>query len=179
MKPDPTIPEMLESDHRELDDLLSLTFEAIGSNNAALTFERLDLFWARLAMHIRSEHLRVFPAVRKLSERFGNVDEIGVILDELRHDHDLFMREIARAIKALRLVFDFGNDGETLVVVKGLLETVRGRLEIHNRIEEEKVYKFVSEKFMGPEAAETLYLDVKKEIDNLPPRFAASNRSGA
>ncbi len=174
MEPNPSIPEILESDHRALDDLLSSTFEAIGSSNAALTFERLDLFWARLAMHIRSEHLRVFPAVKMLSESLGTADEIGTILDDLRHDHDLFMREIARAIKALRLVFDFGNERETLAVVQGLLETVRNRLEIHNQIEEEKVYRFATERFLDPAAVETLYLGVQKELQNMPPRFGTA-----
>ena len=169
-----SVHHLLESDHAELDKLLLATVKAIDSSDAAETFKNLDFFWARLAMHIRAEHLRLFPAARRIAETtkidIGNVPEL---LEGLQHDHDFFMRSLARAIKAMRLVFDFGNEKETFEIVRDLLGEIKQRLEVHNRIEEERIYPLASEALLGKDELGTLSRSVKKELDNYPQRFAA------
>ena len=92
--------DILEADHRELDRLL---FELLDSLSAAepdlvSTYRRLDLFWARLAVHIRGEHLVLFPAVlASVSDHENQREYLVRIFGDLRNDHDFFMKELARA----------------------------------------------------------------------------------
>ena len=162
---------LLESDHAELDGLLHDTKAAIERADVDRTFEHLDFFWARLAMHIRAEHRWLFPAVRTVAERsLADLTQIPGILETLRHDHDFFMFELARAIKAMRLVFPFGNEKETLVVVRELLEAVSARLEGHNCLEEEWVYTVATPEFLDPTEIEQLLCSIRKELNNYPQR---------
>ncbi|MEP7213491.1 MAG: hypothetical protein ABI791_10465 [Acidobacteriota bacterium] len=172
--------DQLESDHTELDRLLENIFEAIDGEDCTETYRRLDFFWARLAMHIRAEHLRLFPAVLQIGDSHlqdagsGEVPaDLVKIIDGLHDDHDFFMRSLARAIKAMRLVFDFGNEKETLAIVREMLEGVQGRLVPHNRIEEDQIYPLASGKLLRTEDLDELSRTVRKELDNLPHRFAA------
>ncbi len=159
--------ELLESDHRELNALLEKVFAAADAADRDATFKTLDLFWARLAMHIRAEHLCLFPAIRNSANA---PDEAMLqIVERLRHDHDFFMTELARAIKALRLTYHFGNEPETLVTVGTIITAVRDRLADHDRIEEEVVYPSAD----GVDAGSDLAAAVKRELDNYPARFTA------
>ena len=54
---------LLAEDHEALDKALSALLAALDEGDSATAFARLDLFWARLAMHIRAEHLQLFPAI--------------------------------------------------------------------------------------------------------------------
>lgn len=165
-----TARELLESDHRELDGLFDKVFAAVDSGNCDATFKTLDLFWARLAMHIRAEHLCVFPAIREAADVSGT--EIPALLDRLRHDHDFFMTELSRAIKALRLTYNFGNEPETIEIVRTIISAVRDRLIEHNLIEEAIVYQ-CADQAAGQAALATA---VKKELDNYPARFVRSSK---
>jgi iron-sulfur cluster repair protein YtfE (RIC family) len=132
------------------------------------TYRRLDLCWARLAVHIRAEHLVLFPAVlASLGDHDDRRDDLVRILGQLRHDHDFFMKELARAVKALRLIPDFGNEHETFEVVKELVNGVETRLSQHNRIEEEIVY---------PLADRAIRSRVLNELESLPPRFSTTSK---
>lgn len=166
--------EVLTVDHEELDRLFTKAFDAIDKGEPLEAFRCVDLFWARLAVHIRAEHLKLFPALIKAAEDRGSAAasrlDIPEVINTLHSDHDFFMRELARAIKALRLVFNFGNEAETFVIVRGLLEGVRERLVEHNRIEEEIVYPMCDESVLG-NSARDLTVSVEKELKNLPPRF--------
>ena len=168
------IEDILEADHGELDSLLARVFAAIEAGDRDETYRSLDFFWARLAMHIRAEHLRLFPAARRIAEN-GREDsgDVPRLLEDLQHDHDFFMRNLARAIKAMRLVFDFGNETETFEIVRDLLGEIKERLVVHNRIEEERIYPLANEALLEPTELETLSRSVKKELDNYPQRFAA------
>jgi iron-sulfur cluster repair protein YtfE (RIC family) len=157
--------DILEADHAELHVLLERTFSAIRGRNLTASYAATDLFWARLAMHIRAEHLHLFPLVR---ER-GDARILG-ILDELRHDHDMFMTELARAIKALRLAFHFGNEEETLVTVRQLVERVADRLKIHDEVEERKIYPLVADTMRGADGRR-LSEGIIRELQNYPQRF--------
>ena len=172
--------DQLESDHAELDRLLAGVFAAIDLEDCAEIYRRLDFFWARLAMHIRAEHLRLFPAVLHIKEaQFQNAgrgkvpSDIAAVIDGLHADHDFFMRSLARAIKAMRLVFDFGNEAETLPAVREILEQVESRLIPHNRIEEQQIYPLAAAEFIRADDLSELSRTVKKELGNLPRRFAA------
>jgi hypothetical protein len=171
------VESILEADHAELDTLLERTFRAIESADCREVYLALDYFWARLAMHIRAEHLRLFPAVREIAESKAeadggvNFDDIPQLLEQLRHDHDFFMTELARAIKALRLVFSFGNEADTLSIVGELTHQVSQRLIAHNEVEEKRIYTLISAEFLAPEAIGELKLSIDKELSNLPQRF--------
>ncbi len=45
-----------------------------GKWNSTEIFEKLDIFWARLAMHIRAEHLHLFPVTLKALESKDDPD---------------------------------------------------------------------------------------------------------
>lgn len=156
----------MEADHAELDKLLAELISGISVDepDLVLGYRKLDLFWARLAVHIRAEHLAVFPSAIEAADDLGrDHEEVAALLMELRRDHDHFIKELARAVKAVRLVPDFGNEAETFVVVRDLVDGVRQRLVRHNQIEEEIVYPLASEK---------IHARVKMELENLPQRFS-------
>ena len=81
------------------------------------------------------------------------------------------MTQLARAIKALRLVFHFGNEEATLPVVWDLVDQVRQRLIQHNELEEDRIYSLINDEFLTPEVTTELKLSIKKELSNLPARF--------
>ena len=177
------IENLLSFDHSELDRLLEQTFSSLESGDAAVAFQKLDLFWARLAMHIRGEHLHLFPALLQAAQesQFNDHDssrmlaEVPELLTELHNDHDFFMRELVTAIKLMRVVQN-GEPAETdkcLSECRELLEPVRERLITHNRIEEEKVYSMVADQFDSI-AQNDLLTKVTKELTNLPPRHRKS-----
>lgn len=55
--------EQLARDHGELDLLFAELRVAFEAGDIREIHLRLDLFWARLAVHIRAEHLQLFPAI--------------------------------------------------------------------------------------------------------------------
>lgn len=102
--------ERLARDHASLDRLLDELRAALDAGDITRSHERLDLFWARLAVHIRAEHLQLFPAVlNALTEnKESDVSKTSFLsqaqhtIDELRRDHDFFMHELSRAIIVMR-----------------------------------------------------------------------------
>lgn len=175
-----TLEMLLRSDHAELDRLFEQILSALTVADCALIFSRLDYFWARLAMHIRAEHLHLFPAF--LSERMHNIpqnekstqnsEEVKSLIERLRSDHNFFMSEMISLIKRLRTL---QNGSEflaptELVAIKKRLTGVRRRLEIHNKLEEERIYSLVGQCFAAEEIA-GLSSKIENELTNLPPRF--------
>ena len=61
--PPARIPKLLGHDHSELDELLGAFFAAVEKGDLDQSFDTLDVFWARLAVHIRTEHLHLFPTL--------------------------------------------------------------------------------------------------------------------
>lgn len=55
--------ECLANDHVALDQLLKQLQAALNDGDVKACYARLDLFWAKLAVHIRAEHLHLFPRV--------------------------------------------------------------------------------------------------------------------
>ncbi len=151
----------LEADHREIDALYADAVAALESGNAAAALERVDLFWARLAMHIRAEHLHLFPALSK-SPKTADV------ISRLREDHNLFMNRLADAIKLLRSACDIPTPAlsEPLEIVRNL----KVMLADHNRVEEQTVY--IDTGSISGTELDDLAAAIDKELTNLPPRFA-------
>src|SRR5688572_21596384 len=100
--------ERLIHDHAELGDLLNQLNAALEANDVAQTHAALDLFWARLAVHIRAEHLHLFPLISRAAGRIDASNEILPVgepantIVKLRDDHDFFMHELAQAIAITR-----------------------------------------------------------------------------
>ena len=172
--------EHLKHDHAELGDVLSQLTAAFDANEIASAHATLDLFWARLAVHIRAEHLHLFPAISQAAKRTRDAHEsetpsssdAEAIIEELREDHDFFMRELAQAIAVMR---DFSTKPN--IDVSGELEDVRRRVDAvqqrlvkHNEIEENGIYVWTKTLLSEAEQAELAGL-VKKELQNMPPRF--------
>ncbi len=165
-------------DHDEVADVLNQLGAALAANNTALTHSTLDLFWARLAIHIRAEHLHLFPAIMRAANR-GSLsgqafppDEPEKTITKLRHDHDFFMRELAATVAITRrLLANAEADvaGQLEEVSKKIAE-VRTRLVKHNEIEEQGIYLWSTSLLSEAERSE-LVAQVHKELENLPPRF--------
>ena len=159
--------ELLSNDHAQIDLLLADTLEKLEANDPD-AFSALDLFWARLAMHIRAEHLHLFPAVKIISETELLSDMPG-ILERLRRDHDFFMHELADVIKDMRSL-TAENEHETKRHAARRVEAIRDRLVDHNAIEEERIYPLRS--VLSQQDEEELSRSIAKELNNLPPRFS-------
>lgn len=164
------IETLLGEDHAELDELLDSVFVSLGEGSATTAYDRLDLFWARLAMHIRAEHLHLFPAALKIceTERSEAIPDIPQILERLRRDHDLFMHELAEAIKSMRAVTP-ESERDVRLDVLSRLETLKDRLAEHNAIEEERIYGL--RHFLSSSDEQILSRSLARELANLPPRF--------
>jgi hypothetical protein len=169
--------ERLMHDHAELGALLNQLDAAFEANDVAQTHAALDLFWARLAIHIRAEHLHLFPVTSRAA---GRVDvsndtlppgEPENTIAKLRDDHDFFMRELAEAIALTRSLSAKieGNVVAQLAEVKTKIAAVRDRLVQHNEIET-GIYLW-SSSLPGEAERTELASQVQKELDNLPPRF--------
>lgn len=172
--------QRLEEDHRSLGDSIAQLCVALEDRDVERSFERLDLVWARLAVHIRAEHLCLFPAVLDAASEISAHDPVSTQLDEarsaiehLRHDHDFFMVELARVVNAIRgLRSSHGSQmpEEMLRDVRHTINAVKARLEEHNQLEEEQVYRWPAA-FLSPARQAQLDDCVCRELENMPPRF--------
>jgi hypothetical protein len=179
---------LLEEDHLAVGGLLDEIRAALRSGaDVRTTYELLDRVWARLAVHIRAEHLCLFPAVleasrRELFEGQGGATPSGAeaeaAVERLRGDHDLFMRELAAAVNALRgaLSDPASRDAKAVLEdVRRAVERVAARLEEHNALEEEQVYRWARELLPGEDEQARLAANLRRELTNLPPRFSDRN----
>jgi hypothetical protein len=162
---------LLTEDHAELDGLLDEAMDALDTGDDDYAHGKLDLFWARLAMHIRAEHLHLFPSILAgfADSTTSSSSGVAAKLELLRHDHDFFMRELAQAVRSFREIRP-----ETSVTTRRnvgqQLSRLRARLEKHNRIEEAEIYPIFANLKTGDDRDELNVL-MRKELDNLPPRF--------
>ena len=176
----------LVGDHAEVDDLFRELWREFDRGGARGVFERLDYLWARLAVHVRAEHLHLFPALLAASvgsQGVGTDDapapgEVRAAVERLRVDHDFFMRELAGAVNAARELAaqDGPPDRERLLQIRGRALAVAERLAEHNRVEEQQVYLWPVA-LLTESALDTLREAMRREIENLPPRFSEGSRS--
>jgi hypothetical protein len=174
--------ELLAEDHEALAELLSALLAEFAERDAPAAFAHLDLFWARLAMHIRAEHLHLFPAILgalpgdpgKCADGTPSTTKAREAIAQLRSDHDFFMHELARAVKIMR---EFptqngsSNEAEVLDNVRQIISAVNDRLKLHNTLEEELVYR-LPEKLLEVADQSALEVQIRDELKNLPPRFS-------
>lgn len=172
------VESLLGDDHESLAELLSELDSELKKANFAGAFELLDLFWARLAVHIRAENLHLFPAIATTATSLftgnGNLptaEEAHNILLQLRSDHDFFMKELAETIKAARELRGRETVGrKETKELRRRLTGVRKRLATHNLLEEGLVYTWPS-LLLDQKSIAALSESLKHELENLPPRF--------
>ena len=173
------VESLLEDDHASLGHLLTELDAELAKPNIARALELLDLFWARLAVHIRAENVHLFPALADASPALftgrGSLPafaEAQNVLARLRSDHDFFMKELALMIKLMREIS--GSQQAHLEEIEDLrqrMSTIAKRLEAHNLLEEERVYTWPSLLF-DEQTVAALSDRLRHELENLPPRFA-------
>ena len=150
--------DRLRDDHDDVDKVLKQLLTALDNRDLQESYAKLDLLWARLAVHIRAEHLHLFPAV------ISRLPEIQPVIYQLREDHYFFMRELARALGTLR-------EGARFEPVIETVQEVEKRLANHNEIEENQIYISTSRILTDSEQAE-LATRINHELENRPPRFS-------
>ena len=160
--------QRLSDDHHAVNEVLKQLLTALENDDLQTTWSHLDLLWARLAVHIRAEHLHLFPAIA------SRLVEAQPVIDQLRADHDFFMRELARAIVIFRelppQILTAKNDAK-LASAARIIGEVAERLATHNEVEEDQIYRW-----SGTTLSETEQLDllahINAELENRPPRFS-------
>ena len=173
---------VLADDHAEVGELIDELLAALDRRDKGRGFDLLDMLWARLAVHIRAEHLCLFPAIlgalAKLSSHSSAdappPEHIREVLERLRADHDFFMVELARAVNAARESFGAGGQPlpDQFLELKSRVQAVGARLAEHNRLEEGQVYLW-PEILLSPSERAEINERMRREIENLPPRFSA------
>ena len=170
--------QRLVDDHLALDEMRKAVHLALNNGDINATYSNLDLFWARLAVHIRAEHLRLFPTVVDgLGDHTDTPtqDEALALIEQLRADHEFFMRELARAIELLRNKSAAGAiaSEHELNAVRTIILEVEKRLAIHNELEENQIYRWATTILSEREQLE-LATQIDAELANLPSRFSVS-----
>ena len=172
--------DLLADDHREIDLILDELFAAFEKHDAAEIYQKLDFFWARLAMHIRAENLHLFPMILEAAQSDepnglpSSPDLVRESIRQLENDHNFFMLELGNAIKQMREIRENNrqNKNEKLVDLQAKINVLRERLERHNELEESGVYFWAEA--LTPADAAVLRAKIQKELENLPPRFRKS-----
>jgi hemerythrin superfamily protein len=163
--------QRLTDDHNALAALLADLKGSLAKSDVEVSYANLDLFWARLAVHIRAEHLHLFPAVIK------QMSEAQSTVAALRDDHDFFMKQIARAIAVLRDLRQTNSNvliTEGLAKVQELIGAVEQRLVNHNEVEEAEIYRWAAEVLNHQQRLE-LAAEINRELANKPSRFTLSS----
>lgn len=168
---------VLADDHSEIDILIGDLLAALEEGVKSKAFARLDLLWARLAVHIRAEHLYLFPSI--LEAHFNDTSsgptyqEAQRTIDQLRLDHDFFMRDLGTTVNAMRNQQD-ASDNEVVIEqfgeVRRSVLKIQSRLAKHNELEEKQVYKWVNVLLDRTERS-ALIARIRRELENMPPRF--------
>ena len=173
--------QRLASDHDDLNKLLNELHAELETGDVVRSHAQLDLFWARLAMHIRAEHLHLFPAILKGLNtdkakdvaQAPSLAEAQSTIEQLRRDHDFFMHELSRAIASLRNLLqatDRQMIGRQLEQVRATVTAVQERLSAHNSIEEDYVYLWPA-RLLSEVEQSALIERVEVELRKMPPRF--------
>jgi hemerythrin superfamily protein len=163
---------VLAHDHSEIDSLTDDLLAALEEGDKLKVFPRLDLLWARLAVHIRAEHLCLFPSILEADFTIRSdgpqYQEVQSAIDQLRLDHEFFMRELGATIK----IMPQENASDHFREVHRSIVVIQSRLTEHNRLEENHVYRWVNV-LLGEAERLALETRVKRELENIPPRFSS------
>lgn len=174
------VSEQLIDDHAALDKVLKQLQTALRSSDLETTHGKLDLFWARLAVHIRAEHLHLFPTVLNSLENASvshesspSLDEAKSVVAQLREDHNFFMHQLALAVEIMRELLTLPEQltvPEGMNNIKKIVREVERRLVRHNEIEENQIYHWATI-LLNSEEQEQLHERITKELQNRPSRF--------
>jgi Hemerythrin HHE cation binding domain len=177
------VSEQLIDDHAALDKVLKQFQTALRGGELKTAHAKLDLFWARLAVHIRAEHLHLFPtALRSLKiagvnlPSVASLDEAETVIAELRQDHDFFMHGLARAVEITRklsTVVEHPLLKEGLNTLTNIVFEIEQRLLKHNETEENQVYRWATALLNSEEQAK-LANQITTELRTHPSRFTLS-----
>ena len=168
----------LTNDHSEIDSLTGALLIALDEGDELKVFARLDLLWARLAVHIRAEHLWLFPSI--LEANFTDTgsgptyQEAQSAIDHLRLDHEFFMCELGTSVNSMRKqqhASDKEVVSEQFRKVRRSVVEIQTRLAKHNQLEENHVYKWVNVLLDEAERS-VLVARIRREIENIPARFS-------
>jgi hypothetical protein len=130
-----------------------------------------------LAVHIRAEHLCLFPTI--LSANFRNTgsgptnQEAQSVIDQLRLDHEFFMRKLGTSVNSMRSqqdAVDYEGISDQFRDVRRSVVEIQSRLAHHNQLEENHVYKWVNVLLDESERL-ALTARIRHELVKLPPRF--------
>ena len=171
--------QRLRDDHHAVNEVLTELLAALDRKDAQTSYARLDLLWARLAVHIRAEHLHLFPAIinrltKSLDRADPDLSEAEALVENLRADHNFFMHELARAIGILRELPEkivTTTDDAKFSIAGDAVREVEKRLTTHNEIEENQIYRCSSTILTEPEESE-LVERINAELENRPARFS-------
>src|SRR5262245_4137840 len=144
--------ERLATDHVALDKLLQELKTALSNGDVAVSYAKLDLFWAKLAVHIRAEHLHLFPRVLNGVTKADDdkvfvsalLPETQSAIERLRSDHDFFMKQLAAAVETARSLINASAppvSSEGLNTITEVVWQVEQRLADHNQLEESHIYR--------------------------------------
>lgn len=179
--------EQLIDDHAAVDKVLKELQTALRNSDLEMAHAKLDLFWARLAVHIRAEHLHLFPRVLSSFENASvnhtsapSVDEVQSVVAQLRQDHDFFMHQLALAVAVVRELLTLPpqfTDAEGLNNLMKIILAVEERLVRHNELEETQIYNWTTILLNSEEQAK-LADQITTELLKHPPRFTLSTWLG-
>lgn len=173
-----SVESLLEDDHASLGELLTELDLELSKPKFARGFELLDLFWARLAVHIRAENLHLFPALADVPAShftgkgsLPTFEEAHSLLLRLRSDHDFFMKELAKIMKAARETASrMSASRDEISELRQRMIGIGKRLETHNRLEEKRAYTWPALLF-DEKTVSALSDRLRHELGNRPPRF--------
>lgn len=167
----------LKADHKEIDKILDQAFAAVERGDKRRTLANLDYLWARLGMHIRAEHLHLFPILLKKALDSNVPSDIGDTvsclspnISTLRSDHDFFVKEIGKGVNRLRDGEKESGKDVDLREIQKILMVVADRLAIHNELEEKEVYS-LAQALLTSEEILALTCSIRRELANVPHRF--------
>ena len=170
--------QQLADDHHELNEVMTQLETALQVGDVEILHAKLDLFWARLAVHIRAEHLHLFPGVltvlKKNETTVPDAVNATSIIEHLRQDHDFFMHELARAVALLRKVRKEADPNSVRAALERVGRVIKGieqRLANHNDTEESQIYRWLPGLLNATELAE-LESQISVELCKRPPRFS-------
>lgn len=181
-----TVSAQLSYDHGSIDKVLKQLQTALRNSDVESAHAKLDLFWARLAVHIRAEHLHLFPAVLSSLENTAvshvsapSLVEAKNVVTQLRQDHDFFMHQLAVAVEIMRGLLASPDQlavRERMNNVEKVVLEVERRLVQHNELEENEIYRWTAI-LLNSEEQQKLQAQITKELQNHPARFTLSTWS--
>lgn len=173
--------KLLAHDHAALDKVLRQLLTCLDRGDLEGSHSRLDLFWARLAVHIRAEHLHLFPAVVDGLSRAPagqtdplTVSDVQTSIEQLQADHNFFMHGLAQAIAFLRDLLKTTEQhslNDEMMKVRDAVIEIKERLVLHNELEENHIYRWATD-ILNEQEKSDLATRIDAELANRPSRFS-------